>query len=223
MIPPLNIHSFSGAIYCYNYYYFIVTDQSVSQRIMVLPGMTWTERAAVPNSPVVVSTALSCIQEKTKHLQLKKLQEESLKCKQRYFIVSDLKKFQSPEARRTPSSQLSSGSQNHPRSRWRSCCTELHTSHLDSHPVTHKCTKEKEYEDFRFYHMPFKALFSYFWPLGGRQIPKQTRRNKALMCHRLVMANRLANHNTNSHWKTRRNMIFHLESWLCQPNEFKSF
>lgn len=29
---------------------------------MVSPGMTWTERAAVPNSPVVVSTALSCIQ-----------------------------------------------------------------------------------------------------------------------------------------------------------------
>lgn len=28
---------------------------------MTSPGMTWTERAAVPNSPVVESTALSCV------------------------------------------------------------------------------------------------------------------------------------------------------------------
>lgn len=28
---------------------------------MVSPGTTWTESAAVPNSPVVASTALSCV------------------------------------------------------------------------------------------------------------------------------------------------------------------
>lgn len=28
---------------------------------MISPGMTWTESAAVPNSPVVASTALSCV------------------------------------------------------------------------------------------------------------------------------------------------------------------
>lgn len=35
--------------------------------MMDSPGMTWTERAAVPNSPVVASTALSCIRKKTQH------------------------------------------------------------------------------------------------------------------------------------------------------------
>lgn len=107
--------------------------------------MTCTERAAVPNSPVTESTALSCVQEKT---LLENCSNVSLK-RERETLLLCLFSHQSPEVRRTPSSRLSSGSQNHRRSRWRSCCTEPRTSHLDSNPDTRrKCTKSLSFWTF---------------------------------------------------------------------------